>query len=139
MTAPQVAADGAGRTILVVEDEPQIQKLVRFVLAREGFMVLEASNGAEALTVASGHPGTIDLVLSDATMPEMNGPEMVVHLRQARPDVPVIYMSGFTGATLGPAIVETGDDYIKKPMTPGQLMERVRAVLAGHSARRALR
>jgi two-component system, cell cycle sensor histidine kinase and response regulator CckA len=122
-------------TILVVEDEPQVRALVRVVLTRAGYTVLEASNGREALGVAAAHQGRIDLILSDAIMPEMNGPDMVAKLRETHPEIPVIYMSGYSGSALSRAIVDTADDYLQKPVSPVTLTVRVRAVLDGHSTR----
>jgi DNA-binding response OmpR family regulator len=123
-------------TILVVEDEPQVRTLVCVVLMREGYQVLEAADGREGLAVATSHSGAIDLVLTDAVMPEMNGPELVARLRETQPDVPVIYMSGYSGSTVSRAILDSADDYLQKPMSRAMLTERVKAVLDGHSARR---
>ncbi len=134
---PITREGGRAPTILVVEDEVQVRTLVCVVLSREGYQLLEAADGREALEVASLHQGPIDLVLSDAVMPEMNGPELVTRLREIRPDVPVIYMSGYSGSALSRAIVDTADDYLQKPMSRTMLTSRVRAVLDGHSARRA--
>jgi two-component system cell cycle sensor histidine kinase/response regulator CckA len=80
--------------VLMVDDEPAQRQLFAFALRREGYHVLEARNGAEALDLAA-QAGRVDLVVSDVVMPVMKGPEMVQRLRERFPDVQVLFVSGF--------------------------------------------
>lgn len=115
-------------TILVVDDDPHIRSVIRFALARDGFTVAEAADGAAALDAfARVAP---DLVILDVVMPEMDGTEFCRRLRQAGCDVPVIFLSSrddeidrVLGLELG------GDDYVTKPFSPRELVARVRAML----------
>jgi two-component system cell cycle sensor histidine kinase/response regulator CckA len=81
-------------TILVVDDEPVIRKLVKLVLEEEGFEVLNAESGPDAIHVSESHRGGIDLVLSDITMPGMDGPTMARQLLATDPSLPVVFVSG---------------------------------------------
>ncbi len=86
----------------MVDDEPAQRQLFAFALRREGYCVLEARNGAEALDLAT-QAGHIDLVVSDVVMPVMRGPEMATRLRERFPEVPVLFVSGFLmNEELGP-------------------------------------
>lgn len=81
-------------TILVVDDEPVICKLIGLALEQEGFQVLRAENGFDAIGLSESHPGEIDLLVSDVTMPGMDGPTLAGKLREADPDLPVLFVSG---------------------------------------------
>jgi two-component system OmpR family response regulator len=114
-------------SILVVDDDPQIREVVRFALARDGYGVVEAGNGVEAL--AAVDRAVPALVVLDIVMPEMDGTEVCRALR-ARSRVPIIFLSSrddevdrIVGLELG------GDDYVTKPFSPRELVSRVRAVL----------
>jgi CheY-like chemotaxis protein len=84
------------RIVLVVEDESAIREFLRTVLEGMGFVVLEASNGEEALAITRSFTGPIDLVISDVRMPKMDGLEMVYHLHGERPGIKVLLISGYS-------------------------------------------
>ena len=85
-----------GATVLVVDDEPTVLDTVRDGLTAHGYQVLKAASGEEALQVAQSHQGAIALALIDVVMPTMNGPELAHRLHQIRPDLKVLFMSGFS-------------------------------------------
>lgn len=114
-------------TVLLIDDDPHIRDIVRFALSREGFSVIEASDGAQGLAAAERQPP--DLIVLDVMMPEMDGTEVCRRLRRAS-DVPIIFLSSrddeidrVLGLELG------GDDYVAKPFSPRELVARVKAVL----------
>ena len=117
-------------TILVAEDEPIVAGLVRAVLSQEGYRVVVARNGAEALELAGAEEGGFDLLLTDVIMPVMSGPELVKQLREREPALPVLFMSGYTEDILvehGFRIEEV--DLLRKPFSRVQLLTRVRQFL----------
>src|SRR5207244_8593487 len=87
-------------TVLLVEDEESVRNLVRKVMGAQGFQVLQASNGREALSVSQGHRGPIHLLLTDVVMPEMDGPHLAEQLLAVHPETLVLYMSGHTDYTI---------------------------------------
>lgn len=118
-------------TILLVEDESRLRALVMRILSAEGYTVLEAGSGEEALSVAASHAGPVDLLLTDVVMPGMNGRELAARLSATRPDTRVLFMSGYTDdAILRHGVLDDASQFIGKPYTPRELKERVRAVLA---------
>ena len=129
---PAPAAAATPPTTLVVEDDPAVRALVRRVLGQEGHRVLEAATAAEARTVAGTHAGTIDLLLTDVSLPDADGPALASTLRAARPALRVVVMSGYTPPTGGRASDrEAAVRVDEKPFTPRGLAEAVRAALAG--------
>ena len=84
------------RTVLIVEDEPALRELATAIFEETGYHVLQAGDGQEAVAVADGYAGRIDLLLTDVVMPLVSGPELARQLRHARPETPVLYMSGYT-------------------------------------------
>jgi CheY-like chemotaxis protein len=123
---PQVGTE----TLLLVEDESAVRSSVRRLLEWHGYTVLEARNGAEALTVYEAHEGNIDLVLTDVVMPEMGGHELVQQLRARRPDLRVLFMSGYAERALtSNGSIPVGTGYLEKPFTVETLMRRLREVL----------
>ncbi len=120
----------ASETVLVVEDEEGVRKVVRGFLEARGYRVLDAVSGAEAIRVAAGHQGPLHLMLTDMVMPAMSGPELAHRIRQQHPGVKVLYMSGYTqrGAgrnhNLGPE-----DPFLEKPFSGEALAHKVREVL----------
>ncbi|HEY6561343.1 MAG TPA: response regulator [Polyangiaceae bacterium] len=117
-------------TILLVEDEDQIRMVVRAILSRSGYEVLEARNGPDALALDAGHSGIIDLLLTDVVMPQMSGPEVAERLRAARPSMKVLCMSGYTDdSVFRHAVLDRHFAYIQKPITPDSLTQKVREVL----------
>jgi PAS domain S-box-containing protein len=129
--APSDDTPGAGGgTILVVEDQDAVRSFAVRALEAQGYTVLEARNGVDALAVACGHAGRIDLVLSDVVMPEMGGVELAARLDEVRPDTLVMYMSGFTGDKAIPVPPDGRPaPVLTKPFTSAILVRRVREAL----------
>jgi len=119
-------------TILVVEDETGVLNLTVSTLKRKGYEVLPARSPSEARGIFADNPQRIDLVLSDVIMPEMNGPAMVREFRETRPELKIIFMSGYTDDTISPQeMTDERTAFISKPFTPDLLVERVRDLLEG--------
>jgi signal transduction histidine kinase/CheY-like chemotaxis protein len=115
--------------ILVVEDQAAVRNVVREVLERQGYRVLEAPDGKTALDLATKHPA-IHLVITDVVMPQMGGRGLADALRTLRPTIKVLFMSGYTGdAVLRQGIRESALHYIEKPFDAASLARKVRAVL----------
>ena len=118
-------------TILLVEDEDQIRKMILSLLRSFGYRVLEARNGGEALMISEKHPDRIHLLLTDVVMPYMNGAELAKRLLAARTDLRVLCMSGYADeAILKPGVIDAGLAFLQKPVTPDQLARKIREVLA---------
>ncbi len=117
-------------TVLLAEDDPGVRKIVAATLARQGYAVLEAQNGAEALRVAANFPGPIDLLVTDVVMPEMGGSDVSAGLAGTRPHMRVLYMSGYTeDEVFRRGIIEQGCTYLKKPFNLEDFLRKVRSVL----------
>ena len=117
-------------TILVVEDEEEVRKLVVKILGRQGFDALEASNAGEALLICEQWKEPIHLILIDVVMPQMSGPQLVNRLQKVRQGFEVLYMSGYTDdAIVHHGILKRGVNYIRKPFTADGLLRKVREVL----------
>ncbi len=128
--APQVV--GGSETVLVVEDVAAVRAVTRQMLERHGYRVLEASNGATALSLAQQHQSAIHLLVTDVVMPEVSGRELADQLVQLRPDMKVLFMSGYTDdAIVRHGILQEGIAYLQKPFTPDTLARKVRVVLDG--------
>ncbi len=117
-------------TILLVEDDVQIRGMVRSILSRKGYRVLEAKSGADALKVSGGHGETIHVLLTDMIMPKMNGRELAAQLKPLRPEMKVLYMSGYTDNVITRFnVLDAGLVLLQKPFTPGTLLRRIRALI----------
>jgi two-component system, cell cycle sensor histidine kinase and response regulator CckA len=115
------------RVVLVVEDEPALVSIFQRALEQQGYRVLTATSGEEALRVADSVGGRIDLLLSDIVMPGMGGRELVWRMRTAYPDLPVILVSGYTTADGALQMMEDlGVVFVAKPMDLGVLLATVR-------------
>lgn len=122
-------------TVLVVEDEPSVRRLVCCLLEAQGYTVLEAAGAAQAEAFAAGHGEGIDLLLTDVVMPGSSGRELEQRLVAARPGLKVLYMSGYTNdAILRHGVQMDELPFVAKPFTPGSLMSKVREVLDGAGA-----
>ena len=125
-------------TILVVEDEGGIRALVRKILRRQGYQVLEASHGEEALAVLSKAGTTVDLLLTDVMMPGMNGVELSQRALATHAALKVLFVSGYTDeSVLEAGQFPAGTAFLQKPFTLGSLLGKVREVLDGGAARHA--
>jgi PAS domain S-box-containing protein len=119
-------------TILIVEDEGGVRELIWKTLTDHGYTVLEARHGRDALTVAADHPHSIDLLLTDVVMPEMGAGELADQLLAIRPDVKVLFVSGYTSdEVVRRGISRKEVAFIQKPFTTEELMKKVREVLDG--------
>jgi signal transduction histidine kinase/ActR/RegA family two-component response regulator len=124
-------------TILLVEDEPGVLELTREFLKINGYAVLEAKDGLEALEVAAKHPGKIQLMLTDVVMPKMRGTELAVRLKAVRPETKVLFMSGYAEYTTGsPDSSVPANAIVQKPFSIASLVGKVREVLAEAPAER---
>jgi two-component system cell cycle sensor histidine kinase/response regulator CckA len=117
-------------TILVVEDEAGIRALVRKILRRQGYEVLEAANGEEGLAISREHPGPIDLLITDVIMPEVGGRELVDRFHELRGTAKVLYVSGYTDdSSIYSGKYPPGTAFLQKPFTLGALLDKVKEVL----------
>jgi two-component system cell cycle sensor histidine kinase/response regulator CckA len=126
------AADAAPRgaeTVLVVEDETGVRLLARKVLERQGYVVIDAANGHDALALAAAHQGSIDLLITDMVMPDLNGLDLSRRLIAAHPTLRVIYMSGYTDDEIIRRGLEASNRFVEKPFTVETLARAVRAAL----------
>ena len=117
-------------TVLLAEDEEVVRRFAREILSGNGYKVLEAGNGREALLLSEANRGEIHLLLTDIIMPQMNGRELTERIRPLRPALRILYMSGYTDdAILRNAVMEDGIPFLQKPFTPEGLARKVREVL----------
>jgi DNA-binding response OmpR family regulator len=130
--AAQAAApvEAARETILVVEDETNLRRLTRQFLENQGYTVVEAPDGAAAVQICVAHQGTIHLMLTDVIMPGMNGRELAQRVAEIRPNMKVLYMSGYTENAIGHnGTLDAGITLLQKPFTLHALKAKVREVL----------
>ncbi len=133
----EVKPTGGRETILVVEDEEAVRKLVRATLERHGYHVLVAPSGAQALLRTKEHPGKIDLLITDMVMPEMSGRDVSRRIRRLRKDIAVLYMSGYTDLSLQhTGKLSRGMQFLQKPFTPTVLVRKVREMLDVREAKK---
>ncbi len=119
-------------TILLVEDNAAVRELARQVLQRQHYTLLEAQDGQEALQISARHPGSIHLLLTDVVMPGMSGKVLAEQLAQTRPDLKILFMSGYTDdAILRHGGMNSGVTLLQKPFSPMALTHKVRTVLKG--------
>ncbi len=126
--------DPARPTLLLVEDEPALRTLVVTMLEEEGYLILQAGNGLDAIAVAERHRGDIDLLLTDVVMPRMSGPELAQKLRALRPGIEVLFMSGYNDSRLAHRGVEEAKvNLLVKPFSPDDLVVKVGELTGGES------
>ncbi|MFN7999251.1 MAG: response regulator [Bryobacteraceae bacterium] len=131
---PKVTMPKGSETILLVDDEEGVRKVVYAVLKNGGYTVIEAANGNSALTAYEKNGHKIDLVLTDVVMPQMNGYELGERLSEQDPQLPILYMSGYRDNPLGSPPGEGAKAFLNKPFTPDVLLARVREVLDNRAA-----
>ena len=125
----QMLDRGSG-VVLVTEDEDPIRALSRRILEREGYTVLEARDGREAIRVAAGYPGPIELLITDLVMPNVGGTELFAHLRLLRPDLRVLFVSGYTDDDIvRRGLGDTRSAFLQKPFTARALAAAAKAAL----------
>ncbi len=127
--APRAAADGAPPRILLVDDDPQLRAMFANFLRHAGYAVLEAQNGADALTVLEHERAPVDLVVTDVVMPHTGGPALVERLRARLPDIPVLYLSGYAVDTEVDDEATADTAHLQKPLTRSALLAEVAALL----------
>jgi two-component system cell cycle sensor histidine kinase/response regulator CckA len=124
-----------GETILVVEDDRAVRTLVSGALVAEGYTVVEAQNGEEALALCDEHQGALDLVLSDMVMPKMSGRELARRIAETRPELRIVFMSGYTHDILSAEERSSPGVFIlEKPFSRNDLARAVRNALDGELA-----
>ncbi len=117
-------------TVLLVEDEPAVRAATSEFLRLQGYSVLEAKDGIDALSVARGYPSPIDLLVTDVVMPNMSGGELARELGQVRPDTKFLFVSGYAGKTiLDHKVVDLDTNFLQKPYSLKQLSAKIRAAL----------
>jgi CheY-like chemotaxis protein len=119
------------RTVLVVDDEPEVLELASEILKRVGYSVLEAADGAAALEMVQRHQGDIHLLVTDMVMPGLSGRDLAERVRALRKTLPVLYISGYVqDASARAALASERSAFVAKPFTPELLTDRVRELLA---------
>ncbi|MGA9571175.1 MAG: CHASE4 domain-containing protein [Candidatus Acidiferrales bacterium] len=132
-TAPEKVVQGhepGTETILFVEDEQSVRELVSEYLSARGYQVLDASDGQQALEMAAAHTGKIQLLITDVVMPRLSGRELAARLTAARPDLKILYISGYTDdSVFRHGVLQGGMDFLQKPFNLKALAAKIREVL----------
>ena len=130
--APTATVPRGDETVLLVEDEPEVRDLAREILEGSGYTVLQACDAQDAVFMAERHAGPIHLLLTDVIMPRQSGRALVERLRPLRPEMQVLYMSGYTNeAIVRHGVLDPDTQFIQKPFSPAGLGHKVRAAIDG--------
>jgi two-component system cell cycle sensor histidine kinase/response regulator CckA len=122
----------AGETVLLVEDEANVRGILSRALREQGYHVLEAPQGRVAVELAAARESRIDLVVADVVMPELGGRELAARLRELRPELPILFISGYTGHdVVERGLIERDWPFLPKPVAPEVLARKVRELLDG--------
>ena len=117
-------------TVLLAEDSDVVRRLLRELLLRSGYRLIEARHGEEAIQLSQDHDGPIDLLITDMVMPRMNGRELAAKLAPLRPRMKILYISGYTEeAIIRNGVLDPGTSFLEKPFSPDTLARRVRELL----------
>ena len=128
--AEPIDAAGGNETVLLVEDDADVRAIGVRTLHAHGFQVLEAVDGIDALIVARGYHGVIHVLVTDVVMPRMGGKELAERLSAERPEMRVLFASGYTrNAIVHQGVLEKGTSFLQKPYVPATLVAKVREVL----------
>ena len=134
MSPPPPAISGT-ETLLIVENEAAIRNLLQMALRKNGYTVLAAESGREALDLVSTHSGPIHLLITDVMMPDIDGPELVRRLSAIRPETRKLFMSGYMDDALGEqGVLPSSVNFIQKPFSPSTIAQKVRDILDGTSS-----
>ena len=125
----QLAIPTGTETVLLVEDETAVRSFIRAVLESSGYRVLEAADGEEGVARAASYEGRIDVVLTDVMMPRLGGRQLAEVLKRTRPNVRVLFMSGYTDQPLYQGSDAASVAFLQKPFSPLALARRVREIL----------
>ena len=133
--SPQPPTISGTETLLIVENEAAIRNLLQMALRKNGYTVLAAESGREALDLVSTHSGPIHLLITDVMMPDIDGPELVRRLSTIRPETQTLFMSGYMDDALGEqGVLPSSVNFIQKPFSPSTIAQKVRDVLDGTSS-----
>jgi len=135
----QVSSGGGGETILLVEDSAALRELTAVILARDGYHILMAEDGVAAMELSREYAGRIHLVLTDVVMPRMRGPVLAAQIVQQRPDIAVVFLSGYTEEWILQLEGLAGATLVEKPYTAASLLRAIRRSLDDSASRRARR
>jgi CheY-like chemotaxis protein len=129
---PAAAKGGNDQTVLVVEDQDAVRRLATAILKSAGYRVLSAADGSEALALEAQHQGPIDLALTDVVLPGMTGKQLADRLKVVRPEIKVLFTSGYPRDVIADrGVVDRDVAYLAKPYSPDELAAKVREVLGG--------
>jgi len=124
-----IPEDGANQTILVAEDTAPVRKMVCAMLAQSGYRTLEAADGGEAFDLLHGAPKNVDLLLTDVVMPRVGGIELARRIARLRPELRILFMSGYSDDPVVRTIEQSPSIFLAKPFTADALLEKVRSTL----------
>ena len=127
MVQESQTTENSKTTILLAEDEPAVRELLQRILKKDGYSILVATDGQEALQIAGEHPADgIDLLVSNVQMPGMTGPDLAKELKQSRPNLRVLLVSAYPQGILMP---DSGWSFLQKPFLPKAILDKVRQTL----------